>query len=220
VSGDHRRKIADSLKEREAVEPLTDAVQAVHGEARIFVTLVGKFIRYGDFFKQENGEILSVGDFKSLVAAGIFDIFGSDLTDDQKAGKLRIDVPRLEELRRHTAMPRLRERLVEIAEDLALPRTFEMLAEKCEELLARDALTLALLAPDPKVRQSANKEFIDRRSAKRGRPGKQTVLIMPANLVQEIEAGARILGLLGRDSSIDAGVLNVPKLIGSGSTEE
>lgn len=213
-----RRKVGEKPKPKDE-SPLTEAVAAVHGDARAFVTMVGRFVSYRDFFKLEDG-VLSVGAFRDLVGAAIFDLFGSDLGDEQKASKLGMDTAKLESLRQHPTFPGVSEKLMEAATDLALPRTYEQWAEKAEDLLARDGMRLAMLSPDAKVRQAANQEFIARRSAKKGRPGEQKVLVIPDKLFREIEAGMKALGPAQKvDSEIDASVLNVPRMIGSGSTE-
>lgn len=192
------------------------ALEQAHTDARFFVTLVSRFVSYQEFFEK-----CGVDEFRGVLGVAVYDQF-TRLDEEKKASKLALSPEQVASHRLHPIFERVKERLLEEARRLSLPRSLDQWAEVYEDLAARDSMLLATVATKPLERLAAIKEMGDRRSAKKGREQRQLVLMLPANLLREIEAGMKAIEITGGsdEDEIDAGVLNVPRLIGSGTTGE
>jgi len=197
-----------------ADQSVEDAIRESHQEGRFFVTLVARFVPYSDFCDQVTLDV-----FRLLLGTALFDQF-SELPDSEKAERMGsqanpVAAERLAGLREHPLYGAVRERIVEQARRLALPRSMDEWAEVAEDIAAREGLKIALTG-GVKERIEAVKSFVDRRSAKKGREMAPSILMLPDRFVEALKAG--LAANAGRAELADAGRLNVPRLVGRGST--
>lgn len=197
-----------------ADQSVEDAIRDSHQEGRFFVTLVARFVPYSDFCDQVTLDV-----FRLLLGTALFDQF-SELADAEKATRMGseaspVTAARLAGLREHPLYGALRERIQEQARRLALPRSMDEWAEVAEDVAAREGLKIALTG-GVKERIEAVKSIIDRRSAKKGREVAPSFLVLPERFVEALQAG--FAATADRPEVADAGRLNVPRLVGRGST--
>lgn len=201
-------------------EPAKDAIDRNRLDAGVFITMAARFVSYQGFY-----EDCGVDEFRVYLGLAVYDLFTAT-TEDMKARNLGVrPAERLAGYRTSAGRtsgkpvyPRVVEVLRARAAELALPATLDEWAEKLEDIASRDLAHLAMAAPIPRDRLAATEAILDRRSAKRGREVSPTVLILPDRLADELRAGLGFLAEHRPAGEIDAGKLNVPRLVGQGDT--
>lgn len=197
------------------------AVRVAEEDSHLLMSLLARMIRYQDYCLE-----MKIDRFTAVLRLAMLDQFTSV---DEKAKARKISSPSFTFREADVAKARESKEYAKVHGDLVARLavitspsfSVDDLALLMEDSNAWELLRLAHFSGSAQNRISALKEFTDRRSAKKTRDMGGREMVLPERFVEQLAAGAAVMMAVlgaGSEARISAGELNVPRLIGEGTT--